>query len=386
MATETITKVNVNGQVYNLGGARGSDITNITYSELVALKDGGNLIAGAKYRITDYVTSFKDWKSGNHQFDIIVTASSNNALYTEAQAALHEGDDYFANSDLNSWKLWYDITNNTDKHQQANSSGKGTILRMIDEFDNDADYDFKNAMFEVTNTKFEALPNTLYFYTFSFYEKSVKQLTQEDISDMSINPTCKVRDNKIKGLSLYTCKFCCIGGKKGVLASLNSKIENNSIYLNNNTYNGICLLSDGVMNKTINNEIIGDCFANNPIDLMDSKIKGISQFKIPYSANSFWLSNTEIISNGYFTIEIKEYNGNNHTFQNMNFRKSGTSAINLIIESMGDYTNTNFLMRAQGGNIDVTISEIDLINNIVLVKDNSPYKVIDLYSLNVSAR
>lgn len=43
-------------------------------------------------------------------------------------------------------------------------------------------------------------------------------------------------------------------------------------------------------------------------------------------------------------------------------------------------------MRAQGGNIDVTISEIDLINNIVLVKDNSPYKVIDLYSLNVSAR
>jgi len=140
------------------------------------------------------------------------------------------------------------------------------------------------------------------------------------------------------------------------------------------------------MNKTINNEIIGDCFANNPIDLMDSKIKGISQFKIPYSANSFWLSNTEIISNGYFTIEIKEYNGNNHTFQNMNFRKSGTSTINLIIESMGDYTNTNFLMRAQGGNIDVTISEIDLINNIVLVKDNSPYKVIDLYSLNVSAR
>lgn len=88
---------------------------------------------------------------------------------------------------------------------------------MIDEFDNDADYDFKNAMFEVTNTKFEALPNTLYFYTFSFYEKSVKQLTQEDISDMSINPTCKVRDNKIKGLSLYTCKFCCIGGKKGFL-------------------------------------------------------------------------------------------------------------------------------------------------------------------------
>lgn len=70
----------------------------------------------------------------------------------------------------------------------------------------------------------------------------------------------------------------------------------------------------------------------------------------------------------------------------MNFRKSGTSTINLIIESMGDYTNTNFLMRAQGGNIDVTISEIDLINNIVLVKDNSPYKVIDLYSLNVSAR
>lgn len=390
MATEKITKVNVNGQVYDLGGSGtgAGEVTNITYSELVSLIESSGLIAGEKCRITDYVTSFSSWKSGNHQFDVIVTACANNALYTEAQAAIHEGDDYFANSDLNSWKLWYDITNNTDKHKQANSSGKGTILRMIDEFDNDADYDFKNAMFEVTNTNYVSLPSSLYFYTFSFYGKSVKQLTQEDISDMSINSTCKVRNNKIKGLSLATCKICCIGGKKGLIASLNPKIENNSIYLGSGLYyDGICVLSDGLGNAITNNEIIGNCIANNPIKLVNSKIKNLEQFKVPYNMNSFGLYYTEIIADGTLNIEIKEFNSTTGTsFQNMNFKKSGTKALNLIIEYINKYRNTNFLMEITStSGRDVTISERDLINDIVLVEEDSPYKVIDLYSLNVSA-
>lgn len=387
MAGERITKVNVNGQVYDLAGSGTGEVIHTTYAELVSLIGSSGLVVGAKYRITDYITSFKSWRSGGHQFDVIVTACANNALYTEAQAALHDGDGYFANSDLNSWKLWYDVTNNTAKHKQATSEGKGTILRMIDEFDNDADYDFKNAMFEVTNTNYASLPSSLYFYTFSFYEKSVKQLTQEDISDMSINSTCKVRNNKIKGLSLATCKICCIGGKKGILAALNPKIENNSISLESGRiYDGICVLSDGVNNLIINNEIIGDFIANNPIVLKNSKIVDLRQFKFPYTTNSFYLDDTEIIARGELNIEIKEFGPTTGgIFENMTFKKSGTVNLNLIIEYINKYRNTNFLMEITSTSArDVTISERDLVNDIVLVEEDSPYKVIDLSSLNVS--
>ena len=387
MAGERITKVNVNGQVYDLAGSGTGEVIHTTYAELVSLIESSGLVVGAKYRITDYITSFKSWQSGGHQFDVIVTACANNALYTEAQAALHDGDGYFANSDLNSWKLWYDVTNNTAKHKQATSEGKGTILRMIDEFDNDADYDFKNAMFEVTNTNYASLPSSLYFYTFSFYEKSVKQLTQEDISDMSINSTCKVRNNKINGLSLATCKICCIGGKKGFLTSLNPIIENNSIYLEAGfAYDGICVLSDGVSNNIRNNEIIGDFITNNPISLVDSKIKDLIQYKVPYCENSFLIISTEINAQKTLNIEIKECDPTTGgVFENMTFKKSGTKNLNLIIEYINKYRNTNFLMEITNtSKRDVTISERDLVNDIVLVEEDSPYKVIDLSSLNVS--
>lgn len=71
--------------------------TTITYSELKTLRDNGNLIAGRQYRITDYqcTTTQENTSSANHQFDIIVTATSTNTLSEQAKAIKHEGDTYF---------------------------------------------------------------------------------------------------------------------------------------------------------------------------------------------------------------------------------------------------------------------------------------------------
>ena len=126
-------------------------ITPITYAELVALRDSSSLVAGMQYRITDYActTTQENTQSAGHPFDIIVTADSENTLNDKARAIQHEGDTYFADCYLNAWKIWYCLDNDSTRFAWADSvNGKGVIYRMIDEWNNDVPYDFKNIQFK----------------------------------------------------------------------------------------------------------------------------------------------------------------------------------------------------------------------------------------------
>lgn len=128
-------------------------MVSVTYSELVELRNNGGLIAGMQYRITDYVTTTaqENTRSAGHPFDVIATADSNNALNEVARACLHEGDDYFLNEapKLEAWKIWYCLDNDAERFAWADAeNGKGVIYRMIDEWNNDLPYDFKNIMFK----------------------------------------------------------------------------------------------------------------------------------------------------------------------------------------------------------------------------------------------
>lgn len=68
-----------------------------TWSNLVSLRDNGQLVKGAYYRITDYnfVTTKLEVQSGGHQFDIILLAISESMLSESGYAAKHAGDHYF---------------------------------------------------------------------------------------------------------------------------------------------------------------------------------------------------------------------------------------------------------------------------------------------------
>ena len=125
-------------------------ITPITYAELVALRGSSSLVPGMQYRITDYActTTQENTQSAGHPFDVIVTADSENTLNEKARAIQHEGDTYFADCDLNAWKIWYCLDNDATRFAWADSgNGKGVIYRMIDEWNNDVPYDFKNIMY-----------------------------------------------------------------------------------------------------------------------------------------------------------------------------------------------------------------------------------------------
>jgi len=128
-------------------GGEGVDVREVKYNELASLRNNNKLVPGCKYRITDYVTTTtqENTQSAGHAFDIIVLATDTNVLNENALATKHNGDTYFANSNLAAWELKYSLDNDTDRFAWADSTnGKGVIYYMKDEFNNECPYDFKN--------------------------------------------------------------------------------------------------------------------------------------------------------------------------------------------------------------------------------------------------
>ena len=137
--------------VKTTGDADAAPMLSITWSALRSLRRGGGLIPGMQYRITDFVTTTAqaDTRSAGHAFDVIVTADDTYTLNENARACMHEGDSYFSDSKLKAWKLKYCLDNDISRFAWADTSnGKGVIYRLIDEFNNDFPYDFKNIQFK----------------------------------------------------------------------------------------------------------------------------------------------------------------------------------------------------------------------------------------------
>lgn len=209
-------------------------VTLITWSELKTLRDSRNLLPGHQYRIIDYqcTTTQENTQSTGHQFDIIVTADSTNTLNEKARACLHAGDTYFENSNLAAWQLWYCLDNDTNRFAWADDTGRGVIYRMIDEWNNDCPYDFKNIQFKrykITSSISSSLVgtylateansdtdleidnnNSKMFYTFS-YLGELNTLTEyrgETLEDASIiGNTLQSDDSSPYGVHGNTIKY-----------------------------------------------------------------------------------------------------------------------------------------------------------------------------------
>ena len=266
------------------------DITSITWHELKQLRDGNNLLPGHQYRITDYqcTTTQENTQSAGHQFDIIVTTDSINKLNEKAKACLHNGDTYFENSNLTAWQLWYSLDNDTERFAWADDNlGHGVIYRMIDEYNNDCPYDFKNIQFKrykITKSKSSGLVGTYLaiidnpdvgleidsndskmFYTFSYLGRGRLRQQAEILEDASIiGNTLQSNNGSSYGVYGNTIKYY-----------FNSRIEsskliqdlNNIVFLtysNDDGYYGCYSNSFDIncFNNSFGNECQGNSFGN----------------------------------------------------------------------------------------------------------------------------
>lgn len=154
-----------------------SDTNSVTYGQLVEMRQAALLEPGMLYRITDYATTTvqENTRSAGNQFDIVVMALDSKTLAERAWAMPHDGDEYFKNSKLEAWQLWYSLDNDTDRFAWADPvNGKGVIYRMIDEFFNDCPYDFKNIQFKRALTDGEYDPDEgedVWCYTFTWIDE-----------------------------------------------------------------------------------------------------------------------------------------------------------------------------------------------------------------------
>lgn len=108
--------------------ARLEKMINVTYAELVALRDKGELIAGQMYRMTDYETTcgWANTQCAGHPFDLVLTALDNKTLDEKCSAIWSERDTdgYFANSNLPAWDVRYCLDNDTERFEWAQLGGR----------------------------------------------------------------------------------------------------------------------------------------------------------------------------------------------------------------------------------------------------------------------
>lgn len=247
---------------------------NTTYSQLKYLRDNGKLIPGCYYRITDYqcTTSQANTRSAGHQFDIIVRADSENKLNEEASAIQHEGDKYFANSDLNAWQIWYCLDNNTSRFNWADkTNGKGVIYRMIDEFNNDVPYDFKNIQFYRKFDYSMSLWGTISSdntgvpcYTFCSEDKS----SVPSFIDKSLSASNSIYSNIIKkyiNSSVQILNNNCFFGNSCRENCFEESCYNNTIgeYCSYNTFGKLC--NSNILKETCSHNIFGESCNSNKL-------------------------------------------------------------------------------------------------------------------------
>ena len=257
---------------------------SLTYSALVSKISNDDLKPGQRYRITDYITTVNTntaYTANNAwQFDLIVTATGLNTLDHRASAINHSGVTYYSTCDLSKWQIWYDVNNDTNKYGWANAStGKGVIYRMIDEWNNDCPYDFKNIQFNRPLTDGEYDPDNgtdAWVYTFNgfvnggcvdlslnvancIYDNTIKPFGLSDIDMLGLN------DNVFLGTGCYanTLEDDCFSNTFGSDCSYNTlgKYCYNNVFgnsCNNNVFGNYCNnVTSG--HNCINNVIGQDC-------------------------------------------------------------------------------------------------------------------------------
>ena len=377
-----ITDTWINDTNEKLENITSTTIIEITWSDLKAKKDAGELTLGQLYRITDYqcTTTQSDTKSAGHQFDIIVLALSKNTLSEQAYAALHSGDTYFANNNLSAWKLWYCLDNDTNRFAWADSTnGKGVIYRMIDEFNNDVPYDFKNIQF-----KHPINPDIYSSYYYTFTNNIGSTDYSLDISYKCFSNTIKenIRGNKkqlnniifIEG-SCY-CNYFDIGcfnnllentcqynsfGKDCFSNSLNSNCYRNSFGNNcgRNLLDSNC--SSNSFGTYCFSNILGDSCCYNSFGNNCSYIKFANNSSTSYGY-SYYHHNHFGDGCQYILFKGAETASSDAQVQNYNFAQGlqGTSSAYLTVDGVRNRAYETKVARNSAGELKI-YCEADLV-------------------------
>lgn len=190
---------------------------------------------------------------------LTINEETKTVIYVENSDNLSEEDvigNYFQNSNLSAWKVWYCLDNDKSRFAWAdNVNGKGVIYRLIDEWNNDVCYDFKNIQFvrKLTNGEYDASKGTnTWVYTFNVSKE--QGTIQEDLSIKNENNKDDVNcisfayNNKIRNLPLDYIHSKTLDNRQQVL-------NNNVMFVNDSDSGMVYPINHILMEQTSNNTI-----------------------------------------------------------------------------------------------------------------------------------
>ena len=129
----------------NSGGSSGNYVTviEVTYSELVNLKNTSSLVKGQNYLLTDYMTTYLQPttainKSSGVIEPLIITATDVNKLHNQCKSTLYPQD-----------IVYYEITGDIGNNYGTEGFTKGKIYRRIDTLrNNDIGTDWRHVKYD----------------------------------------------------------------------------------------------------------------------------------------------------------------------------------------------------------------------------------------------
>ena len=139
----TYTKAETDYLLQNLGAESSSGLIEVTYDELVNLKNTSSLVKGQNYLLTDYMTTYEQpvtglMKSSAVIEPLIVTATDVNKLHNQCKSTLYPQDIVF-----------YEITGNIGNGKGTEGFTKGKIYRRIDTLrNNDIGTDWRHVKYD----------------------------------------------------------------------------------------------------------------------------------------------------------------------------------------------------------------------------------------------
>ena len=255
----------------NSGGSSGNYVPaiEVTYDELVALKNTSSLVKGQNYLLTDYETTYIQPvtnvnKSSGVIEPLIITATDVDKLHNVCKSTLYPQD-----------IVYYEITGDIGNYYGTEGFTKGKIYRRIDTLrNNDIGTDWRHVKYD-----------------------------RDGIDKLLFEYYTRVYNNKIETYYLFNC---VVGYN-----FINNTIENNFINNTIGNYFGNNTIGDGFTSNTIgdyfNYNTMGHGFTGNTIgDYFNYNTIGNNFLYNGNQTTPFLSINTEFKNNIYNAVSTTE--------------------------------------------------------------------------------
>ena len=333
------------------GGGSSNPLIEVTYAELVNLKNTSSLVKGQNYLLTDYETTYTQpvtnvSKSSGVIEPLIITATDINKLHNQCKSTLYPQD-----------IVYYEISGDIGNDYGTEGFTKGKIYRRIDtQRNNDIGTDWRHVKYDR-----DGVDKLLFEYYNDCYNNVIKtyNLFNSVVGNSFAGNTI---GNSFAGNTIGNYFFDNTIGKSFQSNTISDSFQSNTISdsFQSNTISDSFqsnTISDSFQSNTIGNNFysntIGDSFQNNTIgnNFTDNTIG--NYFTYNTIENNFY-SNT--IGNNFYSNTIGDSFQNNTIGNNFNGNGNQTTPfLSKNTEFRNSINNVTSSIEIQNPDIDVVV-------------------------------